>query len=112
MDDRVDVADIGEELVAKPFALRRAAHQPGDIDEAELGFDDLGRTADAGDLVKARIGNRDLADIGFDRAKRIIRRLRRHGLRQCIEKRRLAAIWKATDAAAEDRKSVVEGKSV
>ncbi len=31
MRDGVDLADIGEELVAQPFALRRAAHQAGDI---------------------------------------------------------------------------------
>src|SRR3546814_5112071 len=41
MDDRIDLADIAEELVAQPFALRRAAHQAGDIDEGELGRDDL-----------------------------------------------------------------------
>ena len=33
--DRVDLADIGEELVAQPLALRGAAHQPGDVDEAD-----------------------------------------------------------------------------
>ena len=41
MDDRVDLADVAEELVAEPFALRRAAHQAGDVDEGELGRDDL-----------------------------------------------------------------------
>ena len=29
----VGLADIGQELVAQPLALRRAAHQPGDVDE-------------------------------------------------------------------------------
>ena len=33
MDDRVDLADGGEELVAETFALRCAADQPGDVDE-------------------------------------------------------------------------------
>jgi hypothetical protein len=33
MDDGVHFADIGEELIAEPFALRGAAHQTGDIDE-------------------------------------------------------------------------------
>ncbi len=33
--DGIDLADMGEELVAEPFALRGAAHQPGDIDEGE-----------------------------------------------------------------------------
>ena len=35
--DGVDLADIGEELVAEPFALRGAAHQAGDIDEGQPG---------------------------------------------------------------------------
>ena len=34
VDDGIDFADVAEELVAQPFALRRAAHQPGDVDEA------------------------------------------------------------------------------
>ena len=36
VDDGVDLADIAEELVAQPLALRRAAHQAGDIDEFQL----------------------------------------------------------------------------
>ena len=49
MDDRVDLADIGEELVAEAFALAGAAHQPGDIDEADLGRHDLRRLGDRGE---------------------------------------------------------------
>src|SRR3546814_9261516 len=37
VDDRVNLADVAEELVAQPFALRRAAHQPRAVDEGELG---------------------------------------------------------------------------
>ena len=37
MRDGVDLADIGEELVAEPFAFRGAAHQAGDIDEHQPG---------------------------------------------------------------------------
>ena len=39
MDDRVDLADVAEELVAEALALRGAAHQPGNVDEFELGLD-------------------------------------------------------------------------
>ena len=35
LDDRVDFADVGEELVAEPFALARALHQAGDVDELD-----------------------------------------------------------------------------
>jgi hypothetical protein len=50
MDDRIDFADVAEELVAQPFALRCAAHQPGDVDEAELGRDDLLAAGDRASL--------------------------------------------------------------
>ena len=101
VDDGVDLADVGEELVAEALALRRALHQAGDVDEGELGRDDLGRAGDGGKLVEARIGDRDLADIGLDRAEGIIGRLRRLRLGQSIEKRRFADIRQADDAAAE-----------
>ena len=41
MGDRIDLAHMAEKLVAEPLALGGAAHQPGDIDEFELGRDDL-----------------------------------------------------------------------
>ena len=41
MGDRIDLADVPEKLVAKPFTARRAAHQPGDVDKFELGRDDF-----------------------------------------------------------------------
>ena len=42
--DGVDLADIGEELVAEPLALRGAAHQAGDVDERQPCRHDLRRT--------------------------------------------------------------------
>src|SRR3546814_7434183 len=48
MNDRIDLADIAEELVAQPFALRRPAHEPRDVDEGELGRDDLRAAGDRG----------------------------------------------------------------
>ena len=33
MGDRIAFADIAQKLVAEPFALRGAAHEPGDVDE-------------------------------------------------------------------------------
>jgi len=35
VDDGVHFADVGEELIAEPFALRGALHEPGDIDELD-----------------------------------------------------------------------------
>ena len=48
--DGVAFADVGEELVAEPLALRGAAHQAGDVDEGQAGRDDLLR---AGDRARA-----------------------------------------------------------
>src|SRR3546814_18977614 len=70
VDDRVDLADIAEELVAQSFALRRAAHQSRDIDEGELGRDDLLAARDRGELVEPVVGARDIADVRLDRAER------------------------------------------
>ena len=101
MDDRIDLADVGEELVAEAFALAGAADQPGDVDELDLGLDLLRRLGDPGDLVEPFVGHRDAADVGFDRAERIVRRLGRGSFGQSIEKRRFADIRQADDAAAE-----------
>ena len=51
--------------------------------------------------VQPRIGHRDVADVGLDGAERIVGRLRRGGLRQRVEERRLADIRQADDAAFE-----------
>ena len=53
------------------------------------------------DLVEALVGHRDAADVRFDRAERIIRRLRRRSFGQRIEERRFADVRQADDAAAK-----------
>jgi hypothetical protein len=101
VDDRVDLADVAEELVAEPLALARTLHEAGDVDEAELGRDDLGRLGDAGQRVEARVGDRHLAHVGLDCAEGIVGRLRRLGLGQRVEEGRLADVGQADDAAFE-----------
>jgi len=54
------------------------------------------RLGDLGELLEASIGDRDLADIGLDRAERKIRRLRGGSAGQGIEERRLADIGRPT----------------
>ena len=46
LDDGVDFADVGEELVAEALARARALDQAGDVDELEDGGDDLLRFGD------------------------------------------------------------------
>ncbi len=101
VDDRIDFADVREELVAEPFALACAANEAGDVDELDLRFDLLRRLRDFLDLVEARVGHRDAADVRLDRAEGIVRRLRRGGFGECIEKGRFADVRQADDAAAE-----------
>ena len=49
--------------------------------------------------VEPRVGHRDLADVGLDRAEGIIGRLRRLRFGQRVEKGRLADVRQADDTA-------------
>ncbi len=99
--DGIDLTNGREELVAEPFALRRALHQPRDVDERQPRRDDLGGAGKLRQRLKPRIGHRHLADVRLDGAERIVRRLRRRGLRQRVEQRRFADVRHADDAAFE-----------
>ena len=101
MQDRVDLADMAEELVAQPLAARGAAHQPGDVDEFQLGGDHLGRFADHRQPVEARVRHADPADIRLDGAERVVGALRRLGRGQGVEQGRLADIGQSDDPAFE-----------
>ena len=78
--DGVDLADLAQELVAKPLALGRPFDQPGDIDEFELRRHHPLRLDDIADGVQAAVGDGDPADVGLDGGKRKISGLRRLGL--------------------------------
>src|SRR5262249_15198230 len=101
MGDGIDLADVGEELVAQAFAVGSTLHQARDVDELELGVDDLGRAGDGRELVQPRIGHGDAADIGLDGAEWIVGRLRRLGGGERIEQGRLADIGQADDPTVE-----------
>ena len=81
MDDGVGFADIGQELVAQALALRRAAHQTGNVDEFQLGGNKLARFGHLRQFFQPMIGNGHPAHIGFDGAERIVGRLCRRRLR-------------------------------
>jgi hypothetical protein len=70
VDDRVGLAHVGEELVAEAFALGRAGHQAGDVDELDDRRDDALRLDDRRQLAEARIGQLDHADVRLDGAER------------------------------------------
>ena len=101
MRDGIDLADHGEELVAKALAARCAADEPGDVHERKPRRDDFRGFGELRQHVKARIGYRNLADIGFEGAERIFRRLRRDRRCQGVEKGGFAHIGQSDDAAFE-----------
>jgi hypothetical protein len=55
--DRVDLADVRQELVAEPFALGGAGDQAGDIDEPTVSGSPF-PAAQCGELRESRIGHR------------------------------------------------------
>ena len=81
VDDRVHLADIGQELVAQALALGCAANQAGDVDEFQAGGHDPDRLADFGQCRQARVGHADAPGVRLDGAERVIRRLCRGGCR-------------------------------
>jgi hypothetical protein len=56
VEDRVDLADVGEELVAEPLALARAAHDARDVDDADHRGDDLLALDVLEDLLEVLVG--------------------------------------------------------
>ncbi len=101
MHDGIDFADIGEELVAEAFTLRRAAHEAGDIDEGDAGRDDFLGLGDVGELLHARIGHGDFAGVRLDGAEGIVGGLCRCRLGERVEECRLADIRQTDDTAFE-----------
>ena len=97
VQDRVGLADVGEELVAEPFPFARAANEAGDVDDLQVGVDRLLALSERGELVEPRIDDRHDADVRLDRAERIVRALRAGG-GQRVEDRRLADVGQTDDS--------------
>ena len=91
VQNRVDVPQVAQELVAQPFALRRPADQPGDIDQLKDGRDDLFGFDVAVDRRQPRIGDRHGPHVRLDRAERIVL-AGNPGRGQRVEQRALADV--------------------
>ncbi len=72
LDDRVGLANVGEELIAETLSLRCAFYQACDIDEAHGGVDDLFAIRLGRKSTEAGIVDIDDAEIRIDGAKRIV----------------------------------------
>jgi hypothetical protein len=102
--DRVGLADVGEELIAEPLALTRAAHDSGDVDERHRRGKDLLRSEDLREAVQARIRKLDDADVRLDRCERVVRR-EDVVLGESVEQGRLAHVGKSYDADSQSHGS-------
>src|SRR5690606_25542408 len=98
MGDRVDLADVGQELVAQALAAGRTCDQAGDVDELDRGRDHLLRLDDLGQRTQPWIRHRHDANVRLDRAERKVGRGDAR-LGQRVEKGRLADVRQADDAA-------------
>lgn len=72
LDDGVDLADVGEELIAEAFALAGACDEAGDVDELEDGGDGFFAGGELGEGVEAGIGDGDDAFVGFDGTEPVV----------------------------------------
>ena len=73
LDDRIDLADGREELVAETFALAGAADQAGNVYEFDLSLDFLRGLCNRGDLVEPSVRHSDPADITILTPMRVTR---------------------------------------
>jgi hypothetical protein len=112
LDDRVHLADMGQELVAQPLALARALDQPGDIHELEHRRHELLRFREIGELLQPLVRHGDNTGVRIDRAERIIGRLRLAGLRDCIEKRALPDVRQPDNSRAQHKRSSLTAAKV
>ena len=70
--DCVGLPDIGEKLVAKALALRRACYKTRDVDKFHGRRNHLFRMDDALEDTQPWIGHRYDPDIGIDSTKRVV----------------------------------------
>ena len=97
MYDCVDLADMGQELIAQTLALACAADQTGDVYEL---YDSRGgflRVIQIGQRLKTLIRYRYHADVRVDGAERVVRALCAC-LRDRIEQSGLADVRETDDA--------------
>ena len=75
VQQRVALADVGQELVAQALALGRAGHEAGDVVELDRVPDDVGGPDRLGDLLHPLVLDRHDGDVGLDRRERVVRGL-------------------------------------
>ena len=98
--DGVALADGGQELVPQPLPLRRAADDPGDVDEGHRSRHDRRVVVERGELRQAVVGHRHHPDVRIDGGEGVVGR-QDLVVGQRVEERRLADVGQPDDADGE-----------
>ena len=98
VNNRVSLADVGEELVAQAFSFARARNQTGNIDKLDDGRLHFLRIDDFRQFSHTRIGDFNDADVGFDGTERIVCRFDTR-LGQRVKEGGFADVGQTDDAA-------------
>ena len=96
VDDGIGRADVGEKLVSQSFAPGRALDQTGDVNKLNHGGREFLRMMQIAQPFQALVRHLHDADIGIDRAERIIVR-RNSGVGDGVEQRGFSNIWQTDD---------------
>ena len=91
VQQRVALADVGQELVAQALALGRARDEAGDVVELDRVPDDVGGLDRLGHLLHPLVLDGDDGDVGLDRRERVVGGLGT-GLAERVEQRGLARV--------------------
>ena len=100
IDGRVSLADVRQKFVAQTFACRSPSDQAGNVHKLDHGWHHALRFHDEGQLRHARVGHLHNADVGLNRAKRIVFG-GDTGLGQGVEQRGFTHIWQTDDATLQ-----------
>ncbi len=100
LSNRVRLADMGQKLVTQSLTLRCTGDQPGDVHKLNRGWDDLLRLDNRCQRRQPGIGHRHHANVGINRAKRIIFSLNT-GLGERVKQGGLTDIRKADNTALD-----------
>ncbi len=92
--DGVDLADVGEELVAEALALAGALDEPADVDDLDRGVDGLLRLRHRRELVEPVVGHLGHPDVRVLRGERV-RRGERTTTGERVVQRALARVGEA-----------------
>ena len=97
--DGVDLADVGEELVAEALALARPLDEPADVDDLHGGVHDVAALRHRRQPVEALVGHLGHADVGVLGGEGV-RRGEGAAAGQGVVERALAGVGEADEAEA------------